>query len=295
MKQLEDFLKPTQAELFKLLCKKFHGKAVGAEGSFILVKGNAPVMLVAHLDTVHPEPVKEICASAEGNILMSPQGIGGDDRCGVYALNKIYAQAEIKPYLLFTCDEEIGGVGADKFCLAHRTGLLPAELNALKLLVEIDRKGKKDAVYYDCDNPTFEKYISSKGFKTAHGSFSDISVVASELGVAAVNLSSGYYNAHTLHEYINRKHLERTVSKVTEIVSDAAQIDFQQFKYIPRQKFLRDFMTVDLPKEYEEIYWALLDHYDTKELEGYRKLYGNEILRELYKQEFGGGIDDLYK
>lgn len=299
MKHLEDFLKPTQAELFKLLCKKFHGKAVGSEGNFILVKGNAPVMLLAHLDTVHTEPVKEICATADGNILMSPQGIGGDDRCGVYALNKIYDQAEIKPYLLFTCDEEIGGVGADKFCLAHSAGLLSADLKSLKLLIEIDRKGKKDAVYYDCNNPAFEGYISSKGFKTAHGSFSDISVVAPELGVAAVNLSSGYYNAHTLHEYINRKHLERTVSKVTEIIGDAAQNDFQQFKYIPRKKFLSDFMSVtlpkDLPKDYEEIYLALLESYSENELEEYRELYGNEILRELYRQEFGGGIDDLYK
>lgn len=257
MKQLEDFLKPTQAEFFKLLCKKFHGKAVGIEGSFILVKGNAPVMLIAHLDTVHAEPVKEICASADGNILMSPQGIGGDDRCGVYALNKIYTQAEIKPYLLFTCDEEIGGVGAKQFCLAYRAGLLP-KLDGLKLLVEIDRKGKKDAVYYNCANPDLEKYISSKGFKTAYGSFSDISVIAPELGVAAVNISSGYYNAHTLHEYINVKHLERTIRKVTEIVSDAAQIDFQYFEYIPRQRFLSNFMTIDLPKDlpkdYEEIY-----------------------------------------
>lgn len=299
MKRLEDFLQPTQTELFQLLCKKFHGKAMGVKGSFILVKGNAPIMLVAHLDTVHAEPVKEICASADGNILMSPQGIGGDDRCGVYALNKIYELAEIKPYLLFTCDEEVGGVGAEQFCLAHSAGLLPAELNALKLLVEIDRRGKKDAVYYDCYNPDLEKYISSKGFKTAYGSFSDISVVAPELGVAAVNLSSGYYNAHTLHEYINVKHLERTVSKVTEIISDAAQINFQQFKYIPRQRFLSDFITAtlpkDLPKDYKEIYWELLDYYKAGELEEYRKLYGNEALRELYRQEFGGGNNDLYK
>ena len=230
---------------------------------------------------------------------MSPQGIGGDDRCGVYALNKIYNQAEIKPYLLFTCDEEIGGVGADQFIYEYELGVLPKELNELKLLVEIDRRGKKDAVYYNCDNAEFENYISSKGFETASGTFSDISIIAPALGIAAVNLSSGYYNAHTLHEYINVKHLEKTVSKVTEIISDAAQIDFPQFKYIPHQRFLSDFMTAtlpkDLPKDYKEIYWELLDYYKAGELEEYRKLYGNEALRELYRQEFGGGNNDLYK
>ena len=80
---------------------------------------------------------------------------------------------------------------------------MPTELDALKFLVEIDRKGANDAVYYDCDNPDFEEYITGKGFQTAIGSFSDISLLAPELGVAAVNLSSGYYNAHTLHEFIN--------------------------------------------------------------------------------------------
>ena len=39
----------------------------------------------------------------------------------------------------------------------------------------------------------------------------------SALGVAAVNLSSGYYNAHTQHEYINKKQLDTVVQKVIGI------------------------------------------------------------------------------
>lgn len=53
MKKLEDFLRSTQKQLFKLLAKKFKGKAILSKGNFILVRGTAPVMLVAHLDTVH--------------------------------------------------------------------------------------------------------------------------------------------------------------------------------------------------------------------------------------------------
>ena len=77
-------------------------------------------MLVAHLDTVHEESVRDICTTADGNILMSPQGIGGDDRCGVFALVKIYKSAQLKPWLLFMCDEEVGGIGAKAFCRAHK-------------------------------------------------------------------------------------------------------------------------------------------------------------------------------
>ena len=101
MKQIEEYIVPTQAKLFKMLCRDYQCKALKCKDSFIIVKGNAPIMLVAHLDTVHAEPVQVICKSADGNILMSPQGIGGDDRCGVYALNKIYEQAAKKTFPAF--------------------------------------------------------------------------------------------------------------------------------------------------------------------------------------------------
>lgn len=234
MKTLKQILIPTQESLFKMLLSKYGNKAVSEENQFILVEGEAPIMLIAHLDTVHIEPVRDICVSKDGNILMSPQGIGGDDRCGVYALIKAYKFSKIKPSLLFTCNEETGGAGATNFVTNYLAGNLPKSLDELKCLVEIDRKGSKDAVYYDCANTKFEDYITSKGFKTDIGSFSDISIIAPELGVAAVNLSSGYYNAHTQHEYINFAELNNTLLKVIEIVADSTNADFPKYEYIER-------------------------------------------------------------
>ena len=300
MKKLDDFLRPTQKQLFKLLAKKFKGKAILSKGNFILVRGTAPVMLVAHLDTVHEKPVKQICASKDGNILMSPQGIGGDDRCGVFAIVKVYHAAQVKPWLLFTCDEEVGGLGAQHFCQLHSQGLLPKELDALKFLVEIDRKGSNDAVYYECDNPDFEAYITGKGFTTAIGSFSDISFIAPELGVAAVNLSSGYYNAHTLHEFINVNELNDTIRKVGEIVSEA--VDLPRFEYVEatlllpiHQEVIRRNATTSQPRylsdAFRDLYAVLLDFYSAAELESFRKEYGDHILWQLYDDE----IAPLYR
>ena len=51
MTKLEDFLRPTQDQLFKRLCNRFKGKTLVSKGNFVLVKGVAPVMLVAHIDT----------------------------------------------------------------------------------------------------------------------------------------------------------------------------------------------------------------------------------------------------
>lgn len=294
MKNLEDFIRPTQKKLFKLLVKKFKGKSIFSKGNFLLVRGTTPVLLVAHLDTVHTEPVKQICASDDGNILMSPQGIGGDDRCGVFALLKIHQSAQVKPWLLFCCNEEVGGLGAQHFCQAHSQKLLPKELDSLKFLIEIDRKGKNDAVFYDCDNPDFEDYIVSKGFQTAFGSFSDISLIAPELGVAAVNLSSGYYNAHTLHEYINVVELNETIRRVGEIIAEVS--DLPCFKYVeamailpepPAQKIINRAKndSSDYSVPVRDIYAVLLDFYTPAELDSFRKEFGDKILWQLYEEE----------
>ena len=325
MRNLEDFLKPTQKELFNLLRKKYRGESIVRLGRYILVPGQAPIMLLAHMDTVHEKPVKHICKTANGDILMSPQGIGGDDRCGVYALVKVYEDAPIKPWLLFTCDEEVGGLGAEKFAMDYRKGKMPEGLDTMKLLVEIDRKGRKDAVYYSCDNPEFEAYITSKGFVTAFGSFSDISVIAPEIGVAAVNLSSGYYNAHTLHEYINRKQLEAVIQSVIEIISDTTKPDFPKYEYIEKVYELTTFtfrsgygmwdeeglgvwnakkvplsskiheqeetIPSDLPSYMTEMYNDLLELYAQEELEWHRKEYGDQIICQLYDEEFGPFFD----
>lgn len=310
----------TQNELFSCLAKFFkrqkNQKVFAVKKSYILVEGNAPIMLVAHLDTVHKTPVQTICRSEDGNILMSPEGIGGDDRCGVYALLEVYRKAETKPWLLFTCDEEIGGYGAEHFCKDFRDNQFPNELKTIKLIIEIDRKGSQDAVYYDCDCPELETYITTKGFQTDFGTFSDICLISPTMGIASVNLSSGYYNAHTLHEYIVMPEIENTITKVSEIVSESTADTFPVYKYKEHKRnkfysfpnttwnkwetnmFINPYgasyeVPYDLPIEQAQKYEMLLDIYMEKDLEYFRMTYGDEIIDQLYEEEFGDtGYDD---
>lgn len=306
MNKLEDFIFPTQEELFKALKKEVEGKKVIVNGKYILVIGDAPIMLLAHLDTVHKDRVTVICKSNDGNILMSPQGIGGDDRCGVYALVTAYRASFFKPWLLFTCDEEIGGKGAEAFAYDYENGKLPKKLEGIKYLIEIDRKGNNDAVYYDCANDEFEDYITGFGFKTASGSYSDICDVAPALGVAAVNLSSGYYQAHTQHEYINRKELNAVVQTVIRMIGESLDSDVPQFDWIERpyryskvgyryyyeqcnwkEVLKEDEVPQDVPAQYVLAYEDLLDVYTVDEIEQVRQAYGNEAIYELYEDAFG--------
>ena len=289
MMNLDNILRMTQKKLFKAIKREY--SALHEKGAWLLIKGESPVLLVAHLDTVHKEPVRDICRTTDGNILMSPQGIGGDDRCGVYALMKVYESAHIKPWLLFTCDEEVGGVGACKFCDAYYFGELPKELDDIKLIIEIDRKGKDDAVYYECANKDFEAYITSKGFKTAFGSYSDICDIAPTLGIAAVNLSSGYYNAHTQHEYINLAELEATIDRVKAIIDES--LTLPKYEWIEREYVTHEYFgdywqkpivhkADKVPDYYEQMYKELSEIYNEQELEEFREVYGDEIIEELY-------------
>lgn len=297
----DDILRMKQQDLLHTIRKTYADKiSYYVEDGFVLISGDVPALLVAHLDTVHKETVREICISDNGNLIMSPQGIGGDDRCGVFSLMEIYKESPQKPWLLFTCDEETGGNGALAFCSAYAKGFLSPALAQIKMIIELDRKGQDDAVFYDCDNKEFEDYITRKGFQTNFGSFSDISYIAPDLGVAAVNLSCGYYNAHTLHEYINIEHMNSTINKVLDIISEADSPDIPQFEYIEAKYdwnwkgYTKTYYPSDtiplssIPESIREEYIDLLDYYTRDELEYFRSEMGNSSILLLHQSEFGG-------
>ena len=160
-----------------------NGYAVRKQRGFLYAQGTVPVLLVAHLDTVHRTQPETICYSADGTVMMSPQGIGGDDRAGVYMILRLIQSCHC--HVLFCEDEEPGGHGARAFT---KSGIGPD----VNYIVELDRVGNNDAVFYQCRNRQFEQYINGFGFQTAFGSFSDISILAPHLNLAAVNLSTGY-------------------------------------------------------------------------------------------------------
>lgn len=237
MKSFVDICRMTQHELKKYLPRFLRGKGytVVVDDGFIYAKGNnVPVMLTAHMDTVHKEPPSIILRQQSGNKISSPQGIGGDDRCGIYMIMKILKDTDLRPTILFCEDEEIGGIGSSKFC---RTELIK-EVNTLKFLIELDRTGKDDAVFYDCDNPDFTDFILDQtGYKESYGSFSDISVLSPASGIASVNLSCGYYNAHTKDEYVLLNEMYHTIEVTEKLLIAAQKEDIAQYEYYETKRY----------------------------------------------------------
>ena len=203
-------------------------KDIVVEDGYVYAHGTFPVLLVAHLDTVHKDRVETFFYNQKTQAYSSPQGIGGDDRCGIYMVLEI-----VKKYncsVLFCEDEEIGMVGASKFTEADFAKDL--EFN---YIIEFDRKGSDDAVFYDCDNQEFEAFICKDFYKSSWGTFSDISTLAPFLGCAAVNLSCGYYNAHTTQEYVVIPEMERSIAEACKILDRTTEDD--KFEYIEAKHY----------------------------------------------------------
>lgn len=220
----ETILRLPQMELKKTLKAelKSRGYPITDKPGYLYAEGTIPVLLVAHMDTVHRQPVEQICYSADGAVAMSPQGIGGDDRCGVWMILQILRTTNC--HVLFCEDEEVGCIGAKKFT----GGSLRPQVN---YIVELDRRGNNDAVFYRCDNPEFEDFVTSFGFETAGGSCSDISYIAPYLETAAVNISCGYYCEHQRHEYIHLEEIELNADRVAQMVTQQTE----HFEYMEQQ------------------------------------------------------------
>lgn len=226
MKNFESICKMTQMEVKAymkeyLTSKKY--KVIDEDG-FLYAKGDIPVLLVAHMDTVHKEQCKEI-KKVDGK-WSSPQGIGGDDRCGVFIIMNIVK--DLNCSILLCEDEEIGTIGARKFSKTEYIKNL-----GVNYMVEFDRRGNNDAVFYSCDNKEFADFVTDfTGFKNVQGSWSDISVLMPEAKIAGVNLSSGYYAAHTTNEYVVYSEMMDTIDAAKVLI--LADCD-KPFKYVMKQ------------------------------------------------------------
>lgn len=218
---LEDLVKMKQTTVKKYVSKHLNNsyEKVHTEDGFVYAEGTYPVLLVAHMDTVHKQCVKKI--KYNGSIISSPQGIGGDDRCGIYIILELIKH--FKCSVLFTEDEEIGCIGADKFAKSE----YPAQCN-VNYIIEFDRRGSNDAVFYSCDNPEFIDFCESTDFfKETWGSYSDICEIAPAVGVAAVNLSSGYFQEHTISESINLLAVQRIIEEAKKLLVKDVEKPFE--------------------------------------------------------------------
>ena len=199
-------------------------------------QGTFPVLLTAHMDTVHKKQVSNIkyyTDKVSGKIIAtSSVGIGGDDRCGIYMALKILDKVNCS--VLFCEDEEIGSVGAKKFVA---TELCKSLKGKFKYIIELDRANSNDAVFYDDDNKEFHEFVTKEFFREDWGTWSDICTLSPALEISSVNLSCGYYRQHTVNEYVVMEEMYRSIEETIKLLKrtdlEKEPYKFVEVKYYP--------------------------------------------------------------
>lgn len=221
MKKFEDICRMTQAEVKAYMTQYLTSKNYEpiCEDGFLYAKGDIPVLLVAHMDTVHNKVCEEIITL--NGVMSSPQGIGGDDRCGIFMIANIVKDLHCS--VLLCEDEEIGMVGAKKFTKTDYINNLD-----VNYMIELDRKGIEDAVFYSCANEEFIKFVcNATGNTKAYGSFSDISTLMPASKLCGVNLSCGYFNAHTTQEYVDYDVMMESIIVTKHLIQTQCDAPFE--------------------------------------------------------------------
>lgn len=169
----------------------------GKEGN-VFVRGNLPLVFVAHMDTVYKHTPNSDNIIEENGVIRTKRGcgagIGGDDRCGCWALFQMAEWAEESmPSLLFCSDEET--------CAGSSVGLSELDWSFAKAIIEID--APNFGCYYtdNHSNDTLDEFLSDViGLLEMRTAYNDIYEICKAGNPPGATIGAGYYNQHDKDE-----------------------------------------------------------------------------------------------
>lgn len=191
--------------------------------AFMFIEGDpaSRICLVAHVDTVAIGKPSKLNLVENYGILRAenkhgaPTILGADDRAGCWCLWELMDHPK-KPHILLTNHEERGGLGASEFSESKLT-----EMFGIQWFIEFDRKGINKYVQYN-DNPAaMHSYLHKFGIENdGRGTFSDISIISRKTLVPSVNMATGYFNQHTINEYLDIAGMYLAIQKTRLMISE---------------------------------------------------------------------------
>ena len=195
--------------------------------------------MVSHTDTVHTicknrkiylfEDTLFAMASSNSRYRESDivqVGVGGDDKCGVYACIQAMSDFDDIKTVFFRF-EETGCNGSNNSDMKF--------FDDCNFVFQLDRRGSGDFITFtngvECASAKFIE--DSKSIYTDFG-FSHIGGVSTDIGalkkkglkVSAANISSGYYDPHSSFETVNIKALENSYNMVSEFFNKFGNVRY---------------------------------------------------------------------
>ena len=149
------------------------------------------------------------------------EGLGADDKNGIWIALKCLKRYDTLK-LAFFVSEETGCVGSGKAVMDF--------FYDCRFVIQPDRRGYQDIVteigWTSLCSPEFLKTAGYKkfGYKEIHGMMTDVQELKERgLQVSCINLSCGYYEPHTDHEFTIKKDLMNCLSLVEHIIENCTE------------------------------------------------------------------------
>lgn len=208
-------------------------------GNLYLTKGESETYpcVVAHLDQVQKLHPKDFIAIETKEIIFgyshserSQIGLGADDKNGIWVALKCLKKFDnIK--CAFFIGEETGCVGSDKADLSF--------FMDCRFVLECDRRGSSDFITDISGTELCSKdfindcSIEKFGYKEHSGLMTDVDALKeNELAVSCCNMSCGYYEPHTDHEFTVKSDLYNCLHLVYHIIENCTKVYPHEYKYV---------------------------------------------------------------
>lgn len=214
----KELFEMTQEELIVYIENELKNRDVpykkDKNGNIWSIRFNGKPAFVSHMDTVAgcDEEYRKKAFIVDNILFKVGAVLGGDDRAGI---NLIINHLE-KINFILTTDEEIGCVGASAL---SRNEEFKEDIENICAFIEIDRKGNSDvigALHGYCEKDFSDEILKVLPTHTdVRGVLTDIDrFIHLKPGV---NISAGYYNAHTEDEYLDIEYFNYLNSKIIEL------------------------------------------------------------------------------
>lgn len=265
------------------------------KGNLYVTRGKAETYpcLVAHMDQVQRIHSKDFQAIETKEIIFgySPsnrqmEGLGADDKNGIWVcLNCLQQYDNIK--CVFFVEEEIGCGGSREAAMSF--------FNDCRYVIQIDRRGSGDLItniggYTQLCSDEFVSAIHPEiyGYKEALGLMTDVETLKDKgLDISALNLSCGYYEPHTDHEFTIKSELLNCLHFVQHIIETCLDVFPHQMDFMYYYDYERE-MELDDCREQIIEYLQVYPNMTAKDFIGwFADYYGNlndEDIDKIYEE-----------
>lgn len=239
LKQLYEIYSPSgnEKKMKKFLKQWISENVPGARietdntGNLYITKGESQTFpcVVSHLDQVQRTHSSDFRALEASNIIIGyssknhrQEGLGADDKNGIWVCLRCLQKYDSLKAAFFV-QEETGCHGSDKCVMSF--------FDDCRFVLQCDRRNGGDLItnasWTELCSKEFLKETGYEqfGYKPADGMLTDVATLKENgLQVSALNISCGYYEPHTDHEFTVKSELRNCLDLVCHIIETCTNV-----------------------------------------------------------------------